>query len=125
MTTVTNAYTRVTYIRHTYKTGKTYQMTLGLGNLSSLPDYEEQLDNLKEEMKTDALEYAVNLVAQEIKQNKFDLLINRPAQDMSANPVLQNLWKQQQDKLAQDQNKLMKDSIVDALDIKPYDVEKK
>jgi hypothetical protein len=100
-------------------------MTLGLGNLSSLPDYEEQLDNLKEEMKTDALEYAVNLVAQEIKQNKFDLLINRPAQDMSANPVLQNLWKQQQDKLAQDQNKLMKDSIVDALDIKPYDVEKK
>lgn len=99
---------RVTTIRHTYRSGFNlkYQATLGFGSLISLPDYNDNLDNLKEEMKTEAIKQAIDETKQQIQSNKTDLLINRPATDMGVLPPnIQNIWKTEQNRRGDEQLK--------------------
>lgn len=119
MTVVTGNNTRVSTIRHIYRSGTepVYKMVLGLGKIVTLPNYEEELDNLKEEMKTDAIESAIQIVEKDVRQATFDKLINKPAEEMGYLPNLQKIWKKAQ-------NKSVPEIIVDTLKIKSYDVEK-
>jgi hypothetical protein len=79
---------RVHSIRHQYRPG-VYKMQLGFGKLSSLPDYKNNLDKLRVKMRKEATEEALTMM-----RNEYDLLTNHPAEDMSPNPLLQDLWKQ-------------------------------
>jgi hypothetical protein len=121
MTTLTDANTVVTAIRHTYRSGTNpvYKATLSLGRLSSLPDYEESLDNLKEELKTENTKAALDIVKQDMIKAQFDKLINHPAEGMSPNPLLQKLWKQGQGTNIPDDTLM---ALLKAMKINPYNV---
>jgi hypothetical protein len=101
VTTVTDADSRVSSIRHSYRSGPSpvYQATLGLGKLDSLPDYDNSLDKLKEEMKIEAIQFAIH----DIQFQPPDLLINRPITDLgNLPPNIRKIWTDAQGKRSPD-----------------------